>query len=61
MEEFLARLRLSKCFLTWAWLSLWSPSLVTSAVFFNSVREEGDGLITMIKDNGKVYDLTDKT
>jgi len=44
------RQRLGNCrrFLGLAWLSLWSDSTVLAAVIFNSVRDEGDGIITQL-------------
>ncbi len=53
-----ARQRVGNCrrFLGLAWLSLWSDSTLLAAVIFNSVRDEGDGLITRLtmKDGRRV-------
>ena len=44
------RQRLCNCyrFMRFAWLSLWTDSTLLAAVVFNSVRDEGDGLITRL-------------
>lgn len=55
-SELRLRWGLCRAFLTFAWLSLRYPSVLTSAVFFNMARAEGDLLISGITDRkGRHY------
>jgi hypothetical protein len=57
-SELRMRWGMCKGFLKFAWLSLRYPSVLTSAVFINMARAEGDALINGITTHdGKYYKI----
>lgn len=51
-KEIRQRLTNCKMMLLFAWLALRYPSFVFSSVLLNSVRSEGDGMISRITERG---------